>query len=100
MSKALAVQSVRGTAMARSSLGSARPLGFLTPFGQTRSYVNPSKPTNFISTNKKHAKAADVEEVHLKAGIFDTSKGKHWHCHRICSILTVIKASVLMELLQ
>ncbi|KAI5795709.1 pyridoxal phosphate-dependent transferase [Geopyxis carbonaria] len=72
MSKALAVQSVRSSAFPTAYRRAAAP-SFSAQ--QTRNYVAPSKPVNFIATGKRGAQAADVESVHLKAGIFDTSKG-------------------------
>lgn len=78
MSKALAVQSVRNSAFSSSSLGS-RPSGLARAgglsVGQKRSYVVPSKPTNIQASIPKAANAANVESLHIQAGVFDTSKG-------------------------
>ncbi|PUU79810.1 pyridoxal phosphate-dependent transferase [Tuber borchii] len=78
MSKALAVQSVRNSAFSSSSLGS-RPSGLARAgglsVGQKRSYVVPSKPTNIQASIPKAADAANVESLHIQAGVFDTSKG-------------------------
>lgn len=68
MSKAIAVQSARPTAAVQSKQFGARA-------GFSRSYIMPSKPKNFIATSKRDAHAAEIEDVHIKAGVFDTSKG-------------------------
>ncbi|KAG0643912.1 pyridoxal phosphate-dependent transferase [Tuber brumale] len=78
MSKALAVQSVRNSAFSSPSLG-LRPSGLARagglPVCQKRSYVVPSKPTNIQASIPKAADAANVESLHIQAGVFDTSKG-------------------------
>ena len=71
MSKALAVQSVRASAFNQAF---GRRAAF-SGAAQSRAYVMPSKPAKFVSTGKKGAEAADIENVHMKAGVFDTSKG-------------------------
>lgn len=74
MSKALAVQSIRGGCPLRSA-GLPRTAS-LGRTGGTRSYVVPTSPVKFSNSDKKDAEAANIESVHLRAGVFDTSKGK------------------------
>lgn len=84
MSKALAVQSVHhraASAVAASPppAGNTRPAvatGFCrAPLHQKRHYVVPSKPVSIQATPKVPAQADTIESVHLKAGVYDTSKG-------------------------
>ncbi|KAA8900489.1 pyridoxal phosphate-dependent transferase [Sphaerosporella brunnea] len=72
MSKALAVQSGRA-----SSVGSvfANPSVSLAIPRQKRHYVAPTNKKGFESSNSRNAETLDVEEVHRRAGIIDTSKG-------------------------
>jgi len=73
MSQALAVQSVgRG-----STMNSAFRRSSTAMFGlqQKRSYVVPSKPSAFGTADTRPAEAADVSEVHRRAGVVDSSKG-------------------------
>lgn len=76
MSKALAVQSVRnhstGSVLGGFSKSSPR-LSANTV--QKRAYVAPSNMNNFQVSSKKDAQASSIESVHMKAGVFDTSKG-------------------------
>lgn len=70
MSKALALQSARATpAFGR------HPTSMSAFVQQKRAYVSSTKSTNLKESQRKHAQAADVEDVHLAAGVFDTSKG-------------------------
>ncbi|KAF8545157.1 pyridoxal phosphate-dependent transferase [Trichophaea hybrida] len=69
MSKALAVQSVRSSTL-NSAFG-RRAVGGLSL--QKRNYVVPSKPVKFNSTSNKHAQAADIEDIHIKAGIYNAT---------------------------
>ncbi|KAF8469195.1 pyridoxal phosphate-dependent transferase [Kalaharituber pfeilii] len=94
MSKALAVQSVRSRAVSTvaatkptrtttattkcpfrpgesSSTPSPRPCGLQ----QKRGYVVPTKPVALHATPKASAHADSLESVHMKAGVYDTSKG-------------------------
>lgn len=73
MSKAIAVQSVRPTAAVQS-----KQIGARNAFA--RGYVVPSNPKNFIQSGKRNAHTTEIDDVHIKAGVFDTSKG-------ICDIL-------------
>ncbi|KAL7266384.1 mitochondrial 5-aminolevulinate synthase [Rhizina undulata] len=75
MSKALAVQSVRNSAFSGLGARSPRVSGLSGVTCQKRQYIAPSKPAQLHSTSKSNAHAASVESVHLKAGVFDTSKG-------------------------
>jgi len=73
MSQAMAVQSVgRGSTMNSALRRSSNAMFGLQ---QKRSYVVPSKPSAFGTTGITSAKAADVSEVHRRAGVVDTSKG-------------------------
>ncbi|KAJ6263962.1 5-aminolevulinate synthase [Drechslerella dactyloides] len=75
MGKALAVQSARnGMNSVTSRIGGIRA-GGLASTTQRRSYVVPTKAVNLQSTRKVEAMASNLEDVHIKAGIFDTSKG-------------------------
>lgn len=71
MSKALAIQSCRSSSVV-SAFG--RRSGGISVVCK-RNYVVPSKPVNLHATSKSPALAADVESMHLRAGVFDTSKG-------------------------
>jgi len=73
MSKALAVQSIRGSGALRTA-GLPRTAS-LGRTGGCRSYVVPTSPVQFSRSDKKDAEAADIESVHIRAGVFDTSKG-------------------------
>ncbi|RPA83617.1 tetrapyrrole biosynthesis, 5-aminolevulinic acid synthase [Ascobolus immersus RN42] len=73
MSKALAVQSIRGGGALRTA-GLPRTAS-LGRTGGCRSYVVPTSPVQFSRSDKKDAEAADIESVHIRAGVFDTSKG-------------------------
>ncbi|KAK6353591.1 mitochondrial 5-aminolevulinate synthase [Orbilia brochopaga] len=76
MGKALAVQSARnGMNSVTSRIGGIRAGGLSPPAAQRRSYVVPTKAANLQSTRKVEAMASSLEDVHMKAGIFDTSKG-------------------------
>lgn len=86
MSKALAVQSVRyraASTMAANPTGTCkgRPTAAAIPnfcganLIQKRAYVAPSKPANLQATPKPTAQADTIENVHMKAGVYDTSKG-------------------------
>lgn len=79
MSKALAVQSVRTSTPLNTIGRSPARLGAFATAGcrvqQRRSYVSSTKSVNVKESTRKHAQAAEVEDVHLAAGVFDTSKG-------------------------
>lgn len=87
MSKALAVQSVRyraASTIATSPAGGcngARTSTAAIPnfcganLTQQRAYVVPSKPANLHATPRVPAQADSIESVHMKAGVYDTSKG-------------------------
>ena len=82
MSKALAVQSVRIRAAASPRIA-AQNFGFgstcggpAATAGQRRGYVVPSTPAKLHATGKAEAQADTIENVHLKAGVYDTSKGE------------------------
>jgi 5-aminolevulinate synthase len=80
MSKALAVQSVRSSTL-NSAFG-RRASGGLSL--QKRNYVVPSKPVTFNSTGNKHAQAADIEDIHIKVGVYnaaDPTKPGMYHAH-------------------
>lgn len=70
MSKALAIQSVRNSAFSGFGLRA----GIAT---QKRHYVVPSKPAGIQASQRTSAESANIETLHLKAGILDTSKGEH-----------------------
>ncbi|KAK6342147.1 mitochondrial 5-aminolevulinate synthase [Orbilia blumenaviensis] len=73
MGKALAVQSARNSL---SSVSSRITPGISAcSASQRRSYIVPTKATNLQSTRKAEAMASSLEDVHIKAGVFDTSKG-------------------------
>lgn len=86
MSKALAVQSVRyraaSTVAANPTAGcKAHTTTAATPnfcganLTKKRAYVVPSKPASLHATVKAPAQADSIESVHMKAGVYDTSKG-------------------------
>ena len=84
MSKALAVQSVRNPVF--SSTFGMRFSGLAHPGGlqQKRSYVVPTSPVNIQATPPDAADATSVESLHIRAGVFDTSKGmflRNWECN-------------------
>jgi len=86
MSKALAVQSVRSRAastIAANPVGGckARTTTAAIPgfcganLAQKRTYVVPTKPVSLHATPKAPAQADSIESVHMKAGVYDTSRG-------------------------
>jgi 5-aminolevulinate synthase len=72
MSKAIAVQSGRSSSM--GSVFAKRP-ATLSVSRQKRHYVAPTNTKGFESSGSRNAEAMDVEEVHRRAGVVDTSKG-------------------------
>ncbi|KAK6522328.1 mitochondrial 5-aminolevulinate synthase [Arthrobotrys megalospora] len=75
MGKALAVQSARnGMNSVSSRIGGVSP-GGMANAAQRRGYIVPTKAVNLQSTRKTQAMASSLEDVHIKAGVFDTSKG-------------------------
>ncbi|KAI5806455.1 pyridoxal phosphate-dependent transferase [Peziza echinospora] len=76
MSKALAVQSAARTRQFTSwTPAAAAPKKRCPMEGQKRGYVVPSKPAKLQVSPKVDAQADTIESVHLKAGVYDTSKG-------------------------
>jgi hypothetical protein len=57
-----------------------RSSGFTRSGGlpQKRSYVVPTKPVNIQITPPNAADATSVESLHMRAGVFDTSKGMYF----------------------
>ncbi|KAF3930078.1 hypothetical protein ABW19_dt0204975 [Dactylella cylindrospora] len=74
MGKALAVQSARNGATT-SVAGRIGGVSAGVNAAQRRSYIVPTKAVNLQSTRKMDATASSLEDVHIKAGVFDTSKG-------------------------
>lgn len=79
MSKAMAVQSVRNSSLVASRAFGRRPpatAAAATAAGiglQKRSYVVPSKHINFTAASYDKAQAANIEDIHIKAGVFDAN---------------------------
>ncbi|KAF3202681.1 mitochondrial 5-aminolevulinate synthase [Orbilia oligospora] len=74
MGKALAVQSARNNLSSVSSRIGGIGAG-ISNSTQRRGYIVPTKAANLQSTRKTEAMASSLEDVHIKAGVFDTSKG-------------------------
>lgn len=78
MSKAMAVQSVRNSSLVASRAFGRRPPTAATTTAagiglQKRSYVVPSKHINFTAASYEKAQAANIEDIHIKAGVFDAN---------------------------
>lgn len=75
MSKAMAVQSVRNSSLGMG-MGRAfgrRPLAAAGVGLHKRSYVVPSKHIKFTASSHEKAQAANIEDIHIKAGVFDAN---------------------------
>ncbi|KAF3903896.1 hypothetical protein ABW20_dc0109066 [Dactylellina cionopaga] len=76
MGKALAVQSARnGMNSISNRIGGVSAGGVASATGQRRGFIVPTKAANLQNTRKAEAMASSLEDVHIKAGVFDTSKG-------------------------
>ncbi|EPS35378.1 hypothetical protein H072_11257 [Dactylellina haptotyla CBS 200.50] len=75
MGKALAVQSARNGMHSVSSRIGGINVGGVASAAQRRGYIVPTKAVNLQNSRKTEAIASSLEDVHIKAGVFDTSKG-------------------------
>ncbi|KAK6542438.1 mitochondrial 5-aminolevulinate synthase [Orbilia ellipsospora] len=77
MGKAMAVRSARNDLQhsVTSRIGGVSPGGVASAAHQRRGYVVPTRAVGMQNTRKNEAMASNLEDVHLKAGVFDTSKG-------------------------
>ncbi|EWC47775.1 mitochondrial 5-aminolevulinate synthase [Drechslerella stenobrocha 248] len=75
MGKAMAVQSARNGLNSVSSRIGGVSAGGVKSVTQGRSYVVPTRAANLQNSRKMEAMASSFEDVHMKAGVFDTTKG-------------------------
>ncbi|KAF3901783.1 hypothetical protein AA313_de0204504 [Arthrobotrys entomopaga] len=77
MGKALAVRSARNDLQhsVTSRIGGVSPGGVASAAHQRRGYVVPTRAVGLQNSRKNEAMASNLEDVHMKAGVFDTSKG-------------------------